>query len=129
MTRKVFIVDDDAVYQLILKKLIAKIDEQVVIESFKNGAPAVDAVKNIISSGGDLPEVMFLDINMPVMDGWQFLDALAEINDPLLENRIYMMSTSLDNRDKEQAGSRKLIKEYVFKPVTPDKLAQIITGN
>lgn len=124
MSKKVFIIDDDQVYQLILKKMIAKVSADVMIETYQNGALALDA---LAACGGVFPDVVFLDINMPVMDGWQFLEGMAQ-RYPAMQaaTRIYMISTSLDMRDKERALSYAEVKEYIYKPITPAKMKEVL---
>jgi len=126
MSKKVFIIDDDQVYQLILKKMMVKVSADVTIETYQNGALALDA---LAACGDSFPDVVFLDINMPVMDGWQFLEGIAQ-QYPAMQatTRIYMISTSLDMRDKERALSHAEVKEYIYKPITPEKMREVLEG-
>lgn len=127
--KKIFIIDDDDMYQLVLKRNIIKIGIEVAVESYSNGALALGEIERLRNQGERLPEIILLDINMPVMDGWQFMSKMEELmNDEMEVLNIYMVSTSLDNRDKDKASKIRHIKEYIFKPIPPDKLREIISG-
>jgi CheY-like chemotaxis protein len=127
--KKIFIIDDDDMYQLVLKRNITKVGIGVVVESYSNGALALAAIEQLRSQGARLPEIILLDINMPVMDGWQFMSKMEELMlDEMDALNIFMVSTSLDNRDKDKASKIRHIKEYIFKPIPPDKLREIISA-
>ncbi len=126
MSKKVFIIDDDLVYQLILKKMMTKVYPDAIIETYQNGSRALEAIAGIAAGNGEFPNVIFLDINMPVMDGWQFLEGVAQHQELNTNTRIYMISTSLDMRDKERALSHPQVKEYIYKPITTDKMKEVL---
>ena len=68
-----------------------------------------------------LPDAILLDLNMPVMDGWQFLDEFISL--PITkEIHIFIMTSSIDPADIEMAGKYKVVKEYIMKPITTQKL-------
>lgn len=125
--KKIFIIDDDKMYLMILRRRIEKISGSITIESYMNGLAAIEELSRLIAEKKDLPGVIFLDINMPVMDGWQFIERIEnELSELLMNTKIYMVSTSLEERDIERASSNKSISEYIYKPISPDKLAEII---
>lgn len=127
MARKIFVVDDDSTYQLILKHSIRKADPEIVIEPYKNGALAAEKLRSIVNTREELPAVILLDINMPVMDGWQFLDNF-DILAPELGDKIaiYMISSSLDIRDKNKALNNPNVRDYLCKPLTIEQLQTIV---
>lgn len=114
-------------YQLILKHLLLKANPNIEIEQYKNGAVALDEFERIKRGHGVLPDIVFLDINMPVIDGWQFLERIELVMPGLgAMVNIYMISTSLDARDKDKALANKNIKEYIYKPATMEQLEEIV---
>lgn len=126
MSKRVLIIDDDMVYQLIMKKMMEKVSADVTIETCQNGALGLEALARC---GDALPDVIFLDINMPVMDGWQVLAGIAQHYPALPQTtRIYMISTSLDARDKERALSHPEVREYIYKPISADKIREVLEG-
>ncbi len=92
---------------------------------FHNGKEALDQLKALIESGGRLPEIIFLDLNMPVMDGWEFLDEFTLI--PTKKQiLIYIVTSSIDPADIERTKEYEKISGYIVKPVTMDNLREIL---
>ena len=74
----------------------------------------------------ELPDVIFLDINMPVLDGWQFLDQFSSMG-LLREFRLYVVSSSIDPADKYKASSYPVVSGYLTKPIKPAQLQALMT--
>jgi len=72
--KDVFVIDDDKIFHFIIKKLFLKNNIDVNPQFYLNGLEAMEEIRSNINSGKDLPDLILLDINMPIMDGWQFLD-------------------------------------------------------
>jgi CheY-like chemotaxis protein len=121
------IIDDDQIYVFGLRKLIDfhKYSKNLLV--FKNGAEAIKYMRPLITSSDELPDVILLDINMPVMDGWQFLDEFVKIK-PLIKKKItiYMVSSSIDEADLERAKSYEEVSDFIVKPVKEPDLAKIL---
>ncbi|MBT8183960.1 MAG: response regulator [Eudoraea sp.] len=99
--RAISIIDDDPITVFGIKKMLDTINICDDIRTFVNGKEAIDHIKELITHREPVPEVIFLDINMPIMDGWQFLEEF--INLPLEEKiRINIVTSSIDLYDKQQ---------------------------
>lgn len=73
------------------------------------------------------PDILLIDINMPIMDGWNLSDKLFEQHaEDLKETDCYILSSSVNQNDKDQAEKHPLIKEYLVKPLRKDKLLEIV---
>ncbi|MEQ9098160.1 MAG: response regulator [Imperialibacter sp.] len=122
------IIDDDQIYVFGLKKLIHfhKYSKNLLV--FKNGAEAIKYMKPLITSSDELPDVILLDINMPVMDGWQFLDEFVKIK-PLIKKKItiYMVSSSIDEADLERAKTYEEVSDFIVKPVKAEDLEKMLS--
>ena len=123
--QNIFIIDDDEICQMLLRRIFKKIDPEIVVSPFLDPEHALSALKLLLSNNEALPQIMFLDINMPIMDGWQFLDEFEQLINDANGNPIgsalpdiYMFSTSLDETDKKKALSQKLVKNFAIKPIT-----------
>lgn len=116
-----YIIDDDKLTVKLMSILISKNDFCEEIESFYNAKDAISKLKENSGDNGILPDAILLDLNMPVMDGWQFLDEFISL--PITkEIHIFIMTSSIDPADIEMATTYKVVKEYIMKPITTQKL-------
>lgn len=123
----VALVDDDKIFQLTASKTIKALQLSDNILQFENGE---DALKYLIDNAMNtsvLPDYIFLDINMPFVDGWMFMQDYAELKGELAkEISIFMVSSSIDPRDIHRARSIPDVQEYVVKPVTKEKFIELL---
>ncbi len=120
--KHVCIIDDDHIYTFTTRKIMEKGDFAGYIEIFKNGKEALAALKPRVESNTNVPEIIFLDLNMPIMDGWQFLDEFMTPNTQKII--IYIVTSSIDPADMDKAKQYSLVTNYVVKPITPERLKQ-----
>ena len=127
----VCIIDDDLIYQFLIKEEIEYTNMVSKIMFFNNGERALRFIENNLNKNemDILPDIIFLDINMPVMDGWEFLEAYKKIK-PKVEKKIviYMVSSSTDIRDLDRAKSISEVSDYIIKPVSGSQLKSIFTS-
>lgn len=94
---------------------------------FENGEKALQYLKPIMTNEEALPNIILLDINMPVVDGWTFLDEFTKIRTNESQKvTILMMSSSVNPVDLEKAKTYEAISDYIVKPVDKNKLASIM---
>jgi len=122
------IIDDDNIYTMLLKKTISKFDVCDRVESFNNGKIAFESLKQRIEEGGaTLPDVIFLDVNMPVLDGWMFVEEFYKLyNTGLKKVLIYVVSSSIAVEDRNKAKSNPNIQDYLVKPISGSTLQEIV---
>ncbi|MGA8855390.1 MAG: response regulator [Christiangramia sp.] len=123
MKKSIWIIDDDEIYQMIIRKLIAraKIFEETFF--FNN---AVEALNTIKITEDNLPSTIFLDINMPAIDGWQFLERLEKIYPSLYtKTNVYIVTSSIAYSDKEKIKEFPGISGFLSKPLNIDILKEI----
>lgn len=124
------VVDDDDIFMIIARKMIGICAPDWQIMEFVNGERMLEYMNQNLNSEEQLPDLMLLDINMPVMDGWMFLEEYQKIKDKLVkQNRIYLTSSSIDSKDTERAKKNPLLQDYIVKPLSPEIIKKITTQN
>ena len=124
--QNLYLVDDDDIYVFLTRKMIAETHMANHIEVFNNGQDALD----FLSGTKDqtlLPEIIFLDLFMPVMDGWEFLEEFALLK-PKLNKKItiYVTSSSISPHDMLRAKSISDVTDYVIKPITKEMFLELL---
>lgn len=121
-----FIIDDDQIYVYGMKKIISMHNLCNNLLVFNNGEEAIKYITPIISHNDQLPDMILLDINMPLMDGWGFLDEFIKIK-PLINKKItiYMVTSSITPEDIERAKSYDEISNYFVKPISIEELSKM----
>ena len=123
----VALVDDDRIYQFTTERMLQRLNVNVRFLWFKDGEEAISFMRDHAEEARVLPDILIVDINMPYLDGWQFLDALKVLRPTLAKGvDIYMVSSSNDDRDMERARTTEGVLDYVEKPITKEKLAVIL---
>lgn len=123
------IIDDDDVYQYTVTRALKSNNLTKRIHVFSDGEEALDFLNDNIANKEDLPDVIFLDINMPIMDGWQFLEEYVKLKPRVGKQiTIYMVTSSVDPVDVEKAEKFKEISDYLVKPIHPDQLRELVAS-
>jgi two-component system, chemotaxis family, chemotaxis protein CheY len=121
------LVDDDKIFQFTASKTIKSTDLTDKILQFENGEDALKFLKENKSDSSSLPDYIFLDINMPFVDGWMFLDDFVQLKSKLAKPMtIYMVSSSIDPRDINRAKGHSEVSDYVIKPVTRERFIELL---
>lgn len=126
--RSIAIIDDDPITVFGIKRMLSALNVSEEISSYVNGKEAIDDFRNILNRNEEIPEVIFLDINMPIMDGWQFLEEFIAI--PIKHKiRINILTSSIDPADREnwtyyKSRTHHLI-DYKNKPIQRKEIEEI----
>lgn len=121
------IIDDDPIFVYGTKRLLKEIDFSDTILVYNNGQDAIDGLNQMTSEGEELPCVIFLDLNMPIMNGWEFLEDFVKISNTNREKvTIYIISSSVDPRDLVRIKSYEVVHNYILKPISPEDLKSIL---
>ncbi len=123
---RICIVDDDSILVYGMKLMMNEVDFCEEVLEYSNGLDAIEGLASIVNDGEPLPLIIFLDLNMPIMDGWEFLDEFIKTPNYNLDNvSIYIISSSVDPRDREKANEYEIVKGYILKPVTTNDFSEI----
>jgi len=122
------IIDDDNMYVSLLTKIIDLRELAKSLLIFRNGKEALDYFVSIFEKVEErpMPQVILLDLNMPVMDGWEFLSELTNYDFPAFHNTtLYIVSSSINPVDLNRAKEIQLVKDFIIKPIAPNEIATI----
>ena len=125
--KSIWIIDDDSIFQIIIQKLISKANIFENVETYSNGEEAFLAIKNILNKDKQLPDIILLDIEMPIMDGWAFMAEISVFKQNFEEKKtsIFISSSSIAIDDKLKAEKNPCIKGFLSKPITLPDLIKI----
>tara|TARA_R110002049_G_scaffold308561_1_gene512935 strand:- start:366 stop:761 length:396 start_codon:yes stop_codon:yes gene_type:complete len=119
------IIDDDPIFVFGSKILLRNNSFASNIVVCQNGKEALDMIVAMLELGEVLPEVIFLDLNMPIMDGWEFLEEFGKL--PNVQNiKIFILSSSIDSRDIEKAKQYYIVNDFIAKPLTDRKIIELL---
>jgi len=126
----IWVVDDDIIYQTIINKIIEKSGVFSSHFTFPNGNEALTSLKKILEDDDTaLPDIILLDINMPVMDGWEFMEEIKKIKSDIRKDiHIYIVSSSIALEDKNKSATFSNIMGYVPKPISVTELIAIVSN-
>lgn len=119
------LIDDDLIYRYALEELFLHYKFCKELLLYSDGKEAIDKLTERQKAGLPFPEIIFLDINMPQMDGWQFLDEFKKQQfnaDPT----IYVISTSSFDEDRQKAREYNEVDRYMIKPVSLEQIKDVV---
>lgn len=124
MIDTLMMIDDNHIDQRMYKRIVSRsgLVKNVVCFSL-----ADEALEHLVANPNDKPDIILLDINMPRMDGYEFLEAVDQAFGSDFSVVVVMLTTSLDPRDKERAKQFPAVKRFLEKPLTPENLEELAT--
>ncbi|CAL1517556.1 response regulator [Chitinophaga sp. MM2321] len=122
----IFIVDDDPIHQQIARIMIERQGISTNIHVFSDAQDVLDHIRHHAEKVDSLPDLILLDLNMPVMDGWEFLDEYTAFYQDLPKRiRIFVLTSSIDEKDKERVRNYGFVSGYLTKPLSKDIIAHL----
>lgn len=120
--KKVLLIDDDALTNMLNRKIIQMVIKDIPIEIFTNPD---DAINYLQTSDHEGDYLIFLDINFPEKNGWDFLNLYTNFE---TKSKVVMLSSSIDNDDRNRARSYDMVMDYITKPLSIDFVEGILKG-
>ncbi len=121
------VIDDDDINIFIIKKIVEKTGLNINMVSKGNGQLAIDYIKEILLIPSEFPQLMLIDINMPIMNGWEFVEAYQKLE---VERTVemYILSSSVYENDIEKTKSYPSVKGFISKPLSIERLKELVTS-
>lgn len=127
--KNIFLVDDDATFVFLTKRIILSTAIVTNINEFGDGQEAIEFLKKNIDHIEVLPDVILLDLSMPVMDGWEFLEEYVTFDQKIKKKiKLYIVSSSISPHDIERAKHFSVVTDFIIKPIVKEKFIEILEG-
>lgn len=117
----ILLIDDDPTVNLLNKIIIEKSDIGAKISEVTQAEVAIQQLAN----GSLTPSLILLDLNMPIMDGWQFVEQFQKLPNLTSNTKIIILSSSINPSDRDKASSVSVVSNYFCKPLSLDNLKEI----
>jgi CheY-like chemotaxis protein len=122
----IFIVDDDPIHQQIANIMIRRQGIGDNVRSFSDAQEVLDHLRMYGQQPDELPDLILLDLNMPVMDGWDFLKDYAEFYEQLVKNiDIFVLTSSIDDTDRRKVDGYTFVRGYLTKPLSSEIILKL----
>jgi len=124
---KFIVVDDDPISNTICKLTLEMVLGNVDLESFTNPKEALTYISEKCTASTSRRTILLLDINMPIMSGWEFLERFDAFHENVKTGiDVYILSSSVDPRDKDRSYANKNVRNYLLKPLTVDAIKKVL---
>lgn len=123
MLKKVTVIDDDPINNLICERLLLHGGQVEAVNSFLLASQALEWLASLLPE--QHPDLILLDINMPVMDGWDFLTALNQ-RLPHHQIKIILLTSSISEDDRDKAAAHASLMGYLSKPLCLEELERLL---
>lgn len=126
MHQKILCVDDDPITLMLYKMVVSKSGFAHQVDTANNGEEALEYFDRLVAEpGADYPRLIFLDLNMPIMSGWEFLDLFSqEKYGSFSDAKVVVLSSTIDPADIEKSKSYPMVAGFRSKPISKEMLAE-----
>lgn len=125
--KNLFIIDDDEIFVFLTMKIIRSTGLVENISVFRDGEEAIEHLKSIANQQAMLPDVILLDLSMPIMDGWEFLEEYVKLKATIEKDiQLYLASSSISPHDIERSKGIKEVSDFIVKPFEKERFIEIL---
>ncbi len=126
--KRIFLIEDDSISVFLVKKTIEASNFLTDIKVFNDGLEAIEYFEEIVGHADLFPDIIFLDLSMPVMDGWAFLEEYMQMQPRLGKDiALYVTTSSISPHDIERAKSIRVVSDFLVKPLLTYKLVELLS--
>ena len=116
---RVMLIDDNEIDNLINSRIMTAHNFAAVVDVKTTTESALDLLRTMTVESENLPAIIFLDLSMPVLDGFAFLEEFAKMNDAVKNNcKVVMLSSSISPDDINRASTNPFVIKYINKPLS-----------
>lgn len=126
MEKRVLLIDDDKICNFITEATLNRLGIAREITAALNGKEALQLINDYFTGSRTIPDIILLDLNMPIMDGFQFLEAFKKLENPKKEKVLIIVLTSSENPDDIVKVKKLGIDHFMTKPLNEEKLIAIL---
>lgn len=124
--KSVCIIDDDSIYLMLVNRIISMNRLSEDVTEFANGKDAFDKLRQRHLLEEKMPDVILLDLNMPIWDGWDFLDEFQKLNLPVWPE-VYIITSSANPEEKSKGLAYPMVKGFLVKPTDVESLRKVFS--
>jgi CheY-like chemotaxis protein len=126
--KDILLIDDDPIFNLVTKRIIKHADPESETMSLPSAVDALEHIKGLEERGEKCPDIIFVDLIMPVLTGIEFLDLVAHRYSHFLKStKVYVLSTTLNERDRKKAMGHEIVSGFIEKPITVSAAKSILS--
>jgi len=123
----VLLIDDDTIYQFVARKTLEATGYINKIQVCSNGEEAYQFLERNMGNADELPDVILLDVNMPVMNGWEFLELYQSLKPSISKDmQVFLVTSSMNDQDREFSRRYICVQDYIVKPLAREKIAELL---
>lgn len=123
--RELLIIDDDEIFLIVITRMFEKLGAEFQIVNAKNGIDGLKLISDRLDDNEPIPDLVMLDLNMPLCDGWEFLDEVKHVANSISLN-IFVVSSTVDQYEIGKVKSYPFVKKMYSKPLSAEVLTEII---
>lgn len=124
--KRVAIIDDDDIFIFLCSRALENLGFTEDINKFNDSKKGLEYLISLQADESTFPTMLLVDINMPALNGWDIVETLEKIDSEVVQKcKVFILSSSLDGRDKEKALNFKMVTDFLMKPVTEAQLRLI----
>jgi CheY-like chemotaxis protein len=125
--KNILLIDDDPIFVYLMRRIINSTSYTCEINEFTDGELAINYLNGIRDKNELLPDLIFLDLSMPVMDGWEFLKEYSQIRPAIKKDiTLFIVSSSISPKEVERAKTFRAVSDFLIKPLGKAKVIEII---